>query len=550
MLKAGSFSVWFPTLIALSLMLPGLASRGPLDGHEVLVAQTAREMLQRGDWVHPTFAGGPRYQKPPLAYWLAATSYRVFGVSNPFTARLPTALATVATTALLAWFSSRAFGATIGLLTGLVFTTTYATIAYGKLALVDGQLVLCVATAILAAGADRWSGKRLPNSFWVLTFWIATGLSVLAKGPIGPAIVLPTVLLYRGVRKTWSSDRPFLLHPATLVGVPLFLVLALGWPLLVWQEQPQAASIWKAQSLDRYLEHWGPSNRPWFYYFYQAPLLTLPWSPLWLLGLGLTLRRLWRRRLGDHRLLLLCWFLVSLTLLSFSAGKRDHYILPGLPPLALFAALGLCRLVLITRGFLVGRREWEPIVAGLFLLVGGGIGIGLSVAYENTWLTVGVFGVTLAIVLALMLLRRWDRRDRRLRPVVVGFGAVAVAWLIGDVSLRSFFQGRDGTLALLRRQRDLLDEADEVVQFGSNDRWTAFPIGRPIIWSRSAESFPTIETAGRTIVVLVPRDRLEMLESVAPFHVVDRIEGDRSPAEHSPRRDFAVVRLEAGGTRR
>ena len=44
----------------------------PLDSHEIFVAETAQEMLQRGDWIVPYFNGEPRLNKPPVSYWATA----------------------------------------------------------------------------------------------------------------------------------------------------------------------------------------------------------------------------------------------------------------------------------------------------------------------------------------------------------------------------------------------------------------------------------------------------------------------------------------------
>ena len=60
---------------------------------EVRVVETAREMLASGDWLLPRLNGELRLQKPPLAYWLTAASYRASGRVDEFTARLPAALA-------------------------------------------------------------------------------------------------------------------------------------------------------------------------------------------------------------------------------------------------------------------------------------------------------------------------------------------------------------------------------------------------------------------------------------------------------------------------
>src|SRR6516164_10699300 len=78
-----------------ALTLPGLGSVSLWDIDEGLNAEAAREMLESGDWVVPTFNFKPRTAKPAMLYWLQAYSYRHFGV-NEFAARLPSALATAA----------------------------------------------------------------------------------------------------------------------------------------------------------------------------------------------------------------------------------------------------------------------------------------------------------------------------------------------------------------------------------------------------------------------------------------------------------------------
>jgi len=47
-------------------------SERPLNNHECFVSITAREMLESGDWIMPTYNGEPRLEKTPLSYWLVA----------------------------------------------------------------------------------------------------------------------------------------------------------------------------------------------------------------------------------------------------------------------------------------------------------------------------------------------------------------------------------------------------------------------------------------------------------------------------------------------
>src|SRR5436190_24371935 len=103
--------VHYPLLLAVTalLTLPGLGSVSLWDIDEGLNAEAAREMLESGNWIVPTFNGQPRTAKPALLYWLQVASYRRLGVTE-FAARLPSALAALATVLLTYELGRRMFG--------------------------------------------------------------------------------------------------------------------------------------------------------------------------------------------------------------------------------------------------------------------------------------------------------------------------------------------------------------------------------------------------------------------------------------------------------
>src|SRR5436309_792932 len=87
---------WGAALVMLCAAVVSTAGmvRLPLDEHEVFVAQTARQMMDSGDWVVPWFGGVPRLNKPPLSYWLTMLAAWASGARDiqPWHARLPSAL--------------------------------------------------------------------------------------------------------------------------------------------------------------------------------------------------------------------------------------------------------------------------------------------------------------------------------------------------------------------------------------------------------------------------------------------------------------------------
>ena len=92
---------WSPRSIAilvlawLTLYLSGIFSPGLLDDVDSIYIEIAREMLHRHDFVTPYINGIRFFDKPPLMYWMAAGSMRLFGEYD-WAARLPLALAVLA----------------------------------------------------------------------------------------------------------------------------------------------------------------------------------------------------------------------------------------------------------------------------------------------------------------------------------------------------------------------------------------------------------------------------------------------------------------------
>src|SRR5206468_6249904 len=83
--------LWIVSLVLLIALLSAAPVRRT---QEARVLETAREMIGGGAraWLVPHLNGHVRLEKPPLAYWLAAASFKILGAGD-FAGRLPNALA-------------------------------------------------------------------------------------------------------------------------------------------------------------------------------------------------------------------------------------------------------------------------------------------------------------------------------------------------------------------------------------------------------------------------------------------------------------------------
>src|ERR1700730_15185248 len=108
--------------VAALLFLPNLGRPSQWDVDEGNNAEAAREMMESGNWISPTFNYQLRVDKPALLYWLQIGAYRLCGV-NEFAARLPSALAAILTVLLVYELARSMFGAVTGLMAGIILSS-------------------------------------------------------------------------------------------------------------------------------------------------------------------------------------------------------------------------------------------------------------------------------------------------------------------------------------------------------------------------------------------------------------------------------------------
>jgi 4-amino-4-deoxy-L-arabinose transferase-like glycosyltransferase len=135
-------------LIAICLLtfFAGLGRGAIGDSDEAFYAESAREMIESGDWITPHYNYEYRFQKPILFYWLAAGTYRVAGVGEAG-ARFPSALAGLALTLMTFFCGRRWFDPRTGLLAGAIVATSFGYFSMARTALPDLPLACFIAIA-------------------------------------------------------------------------------------------------------------------------------------------------------------------------------------------------------------------------------------------------------------------------------------------------------------------------------------------------------------------------------------------------------------------
>ncbi|MGR8952112.1 MAG: ArnT family glycosyltransferase [Gammaproteobacteria bacterium] len=326
----GIFPLWL--LLTLSIFF-----RNPIPIDETRYLSVAWEMWQRNDFLVPYLNGHTYSHKPPLLFWLFHGGWMLFGVNEWWT-RLVGPLCALGNLYLIRQMALKLWPAEpwVALKAPWVLIATLLWALFATAAMFDTLLTCFVMLGMLGL-LDAAAGASLKG--WIY-FAIATGLGMLAKGPVILIHLLPTsILLY-----VWSDSGSlsygawFLnLLLAILAGIAIALCWAL--PAAASGGDDYAGAILWHQTTDR-MAGTKIHARSFFWYFRFLPLMVFPWIAWPRFWQNLT-----RSDLAKDRGLRFCLTWLGATFLVFSSqpSKQLHYLIPMMPAFALFGAHVLCQ---------------------------------------------------------------------------------------------------------------------------------------------------------------------------------------------------------------
>ncbi len=282
--------------------------------------------------------GEPYSQKPPLYFWLAAAFGLPFGRVDELAARLPSALAGIASVAGTFWIARllRLTPAAAWLSAGLL-ATSFRFAFSARRAQLDVLLCACelAAVALFLLLELRRGGIEEARRHPVVLVGLhaALGAAALVKGPVGwlPLLVFAAYLAWEGRLAAYRKLFPAWSWLLSLGPLALWIVAATTMAPEGFARDAVGTNVFA-----RFFA--GTSHaRPFYYYGYQLPLDFLPWTLLWPVAIAVLVRS---KRTSTTRFLAV-WMLVPLVFFSLSAGKRGLYLLPIFPALALLSAFAV-----------------------------------------------------------------------------------------------------------------------------------------------------------------------------------------------------------------
>ncbi len=422
------------------LFLPGISLRS-LWGSEGRWAVIAREMIQTGDYFLPTINGQVYFDKPLLSYWAIIPFAWLTGVTET-TARLPGALAGIATVGIVYALGRRLFGRETGFLGGIVLITTVMFGFWSRTA--SAELL-----NVLAIWLMLWvlAGDRRPSFGRYLAFYVVAAVSAFCKGPVAPAVALMTTAALSvteivadvrsngRVRARVCLARHFgwiLSLKGSLAALCGLIVFALLFflPVIATGSWDAAELMWR-ENVTRFFKPFDHVE-PFYSYVKHIPVFLLPWSFV----AAASLLSIGGWEAGRSRRWLICVTVAIFMFFTVSGSRRSYYILPIVPAFALIMGRSIA-------GFLYGAREKDPVVmkgsliiTGLLPVLGGGAMIAAYLWFEQyrhiSEIIIGPV-VTAAGVFALMLLYKRKFIPGIILTVLALFGLLSWGYTAGSL---------------------------------------------------------------------------------------------------------------------
>ncbi len=458
---------WLFMLFALVVLGVGIGLRDPWPADEPRFVLVAKQMVESGDWLFPHRGRELYSDKPPMLFWLQASAYELLR-SWRVAFLLPSLLAGLLTLGLVwdlgrrLWNPRAGLYAAIGVLFALQFTFQVKRAQIDPL--VMGWITLANWGLLLhfLRGPD-W------RAYWLGCF--AAGLGVITKGVGILALLMFAPYLFARVRGWDGVVRTSGATARWLGGLLAFLAPILAWGGTVLLVAKSSATpeytayvndLFFRQTAGRYAGSWSHPQPFWYY----LPVVTLQWLPLSLAYVGAVPR--WSRdlRARDARVLLpLGWALMTVLFFSIPTGKREVYLMPVLPMVALALAPHLAQIV---------AARWLRVSALVFAIVAGAGLVGLGAwallgdspsandflrRHELEELGHVVWGMFIAIGAVFLLAAAGLRARRGVHALLAG---IASLWLVWSVCAYPLFNDSSSAAGIMRRAREMAGADSEI----------------------------------------------------------------------------------------
>ncbi len=454
-------------VMAFIVLASGIGLRDPWPSDEPRFALAAKQMFESGDWLFPHRGRELYSDKPPMLFWLQGLSYKLTD-SWRIAFMLPSLLASLLTLGFVYDLGRKLWNRRVGLYTAIALLFVFQFTFQAKRAQIDPLVTFFITAA-------NWGMLlhflRGPNwrAFWFGCF--AAGLGVITKGVGVLAFFMFAPYIFARWRQWPGVTVTENAWVKWLVGAVAFTLPVAIYAITIVvaaksHTTPEYAAyvddLFFHQTASRYAHSWDHANPFWFY----IPIILLSWLPLSFAYIPAA-PAWWRDvKAGEARILFpLAFVAMFVVFFSIPSGKRDVYLLPALPMLAVAIGPYLPQIVATT---------WIRLTAFFVALLSGLALIGL-----------GAWSLLTHVPAADQFMREHELRDldwivwlmliaigcsmlisalvfRPRRGVSALLGALAGAWLIWSIWACPMLNDVNSAAGVMRRAREVAGRDNEI----------------------------------------------------------------------------------------
>lgn len=339
--RTWTVDLWRLAILVALLFGLMLGSRPLATPDEARYSEIPREMVATGHYITPRLNGVKYLEKPPLFYWLQASSIKLFGLGE-WSMRLWDAL--FALIGCLATYAAGRFlfDRRTGLFSAIILATSFLYYGMSRVVTLDMAVSVLITLTLFAflVGLRFPIGPRRRWFMWG-AFALAA-LAVLTKGLIG--IVLPMLII--GVWIILLNRWRLLAEIYLPTGLLWFLLIAAPWHVLAQWHNPEFFHYYFIhQHFERFLTPISHRPGPPWYFVPVVLLGFFPWSVFLIQAVASNVD--FGREARQHRdqeLFLFLWAVLIFLFFSISDSKLIPYVLPIFPALALLVGRYFARL--------------------------------------------------------------------------------------------------------------------------------------------------------------------------------------------------------------
>lgn len=471
------------------------------------------EMIHSGDYIIPTINYEPYLLKPPLIYWMVAMSYKITGVINPWTARLPTALSGIVLVIVFYLIATQFFGRELSLVASLMLLVSPYVLVKMRQCEIDLVLTLALFIAIYCLYKYCYPGEGKTYYFALLS-GLFLGLATLLKGPVA---VMFYLVAMASLAVSDKSNLKKLFGCTSLLILGVFVLTAFPWYVAVIQRigLENAWNILQGQAFRRIVRSSEINSGSLFFYIARVPIALTPWGLL----LPLTLRSTYFKKATSADFIRFSLFYVyfGIVVLSLIKGKETEYALPLMPFAIVLVAFIVneflnCR---ATRFQTVYIRYWFWVSLGA-LVIGG---IYLTAKYVHTSISSpNIFQVVLSfvpIIVLTLLITAYQGGRKFLNSIVwlAGICAMVFALNVGiEINKKNNFE----SLKLVGESgREMLERNHTLEVFQKPKTQLMFYLRRKVNVVRKMEDVKTKVDEDRPYFIIMEKEDFQKLEGMS-----------------------------------